>query len=63
MNVLLEVLKKIFAVLKSLGEKSCEIKGGNQEMAATMLMIIMAVCIGVIPYQINQKKSDPFGFS
>ena len=28
------------AVLKSLGEKSCEIKGGSQEMAAMMLMLI-----------------------
>ena len=30
------------------GEKSCEIKGGGQEMAAMMLMLkilIMAVCI------------------
>ena len=26
--------------LKSLGEKSCEIKGGGQEMAAMMLMLI-----------------------
>ena len=25
--------------LKSLGEKSCEIKGGSQEMAAMMLML------------------------
>ena len=25
--------------LKSLGEKSCEIKGGGQEMAAMMLML------------------------
>ena len=34
--------------LKCLGEKSCEIKGGGQEMAAMMLMLkilIMAVCI------------------
>ena len=28
------------AALKSLGEKSCEIKGGSQEMAAMMLMLI-----------------------
>ena len=28
------------AALKSLGEKSCEIKGGGQEMAAMMLMLI-----------------------
>ena len=27
-------------VLKSLGEKSCEIKGGGQEMSAMMLMLI-----------------------
>ena len=26
--------------LKSLGEKSCEIKGGGQNMAAMMLMLI-----------------------
>ena len=26
--------------LKSLGEKSCELKGSGQEMAAKMLMII-----------------------
>ena len=26
--------------LKRLGEKSCEIKGGGQEMAAMMLMLI-----------------------
>ena len=26
--------------LKSLGEKSCEIKGGSQQMAAMMLMLI-----------------------
>ena len=29
------------AALKSLGEKSCEIKGGGQEMAAMMLMLKM----------------------
>ena len=28
------------ADLKSLGEKSCEIKGGSQQMAAMMLMLI-----------------------
>ena len=28
------------AVLKSLGEKSCEIKGGGQQMAAMMLILI-----------------------
>ena len=28
------------AVLKSLGEKSCEIKGGGQQMAVIMLMLI-----------------------
>ena len=28
------------AALKSLGEKSCEIKGGSQEKAAMMLMLI-----------------------
>ena len=28
------------AALKSLGEKSCEIKGGSQQMAAMMLMLI-----------------------
>ena len=27
------------AALKSLGEKTCEIKGGGQEMAAMMLML------------------------
>ena len=28
------------AALKSLGEKSCEIKGGGQQMAAMMLILI-----------------------
>ena len=28
------------AALKSLGQKSCEIKSGDQEMAAMMLMLI-----------------------
>ena len=32
--------KKNSAALKSLGEKSCKIKGGGQEMAAMMLMLI-----------------------
>ena len=32
--------KKKSAALKNLGEKSCEIKGGGQEMAAMMLMLI-----------------------
>ena len=32
--------KKKSAAFKSLGEKSCEIKGGGHEMAAMMLMII-----------------------
>ena len=32
--------EKMGAALKSLGEKSCEIKGGGQEMAAMMLMLI-----------------------
>ena len=36
------------AALKSLGEKGCEIKGGGQEIAAMMLMLInfltMTVC-------------------
>ena len=31
---------KIGAALKSLGEKSCEIKGGGQQMAAMMLMLV-----------------------
>ena len=31
--------KKKSAALKSLGEKCCEIKGGDQEMAAIMLML------------------------
>ena len=31
---------KLCVALKSLGEKSCEIKGGSQEMAAMMLMLI-----------------------
>ena len=41
-------LGKSGTALKSLGEKSCEIKGGGQEMAAIMLMLkklIMAMCI------------------
>ena len=29
------------ATLKSLGEKSCEIKGGGQQMATLMLMLII----------------------
>ena len=33
-----QAVKKSVA-LKSLGEKSCEIKGGGQEMAAMMLML------------------------
>ena len=33
-------LSKNGAALKSLGEKSCEINGGGQEMAAMMLMLI-----------------------
>ena len=28
------------AALKSLGEKNCEIKGGDQQMAAMMLILI-----------------------
>ena len=28
------------AALKNLGEKSCEIKGGSQQMATVMLMLI-----------------------
>ena len=31
--------KKKSAALKSLGEKSCEIKGGSQEMDVMMLML------------------------
>ena len=31
--------QKKIAALKILGEKSCEIKGGSQEMAAVMLML------------------------
>ena len=34
-----QAVKKNVA-LKSLGEKSCEIKGGGQEMVAMMLMLI-----------------------
>ena len=33
-------LEKNGVALKSLSEKSCEIKGGGQEMAAMMLMLI-----------------------
>ena len=33
--------EKMVRPLKSLGEKSCEIKGGGQKMAAMMLMLIM----------------------
>ena len=33
-------LSKRSAAFKSLGEKSCEIKGGGQEMAAMMSMLI-----------------------
>ena len=35
----IEVVKK-WRGLKSLGEKSCEVKDGSQEMAAMMLMLI-----------------------
>ena len=34
------VNKKKSAAFKSLGEKSCEVNSGDQEMAATMLMLI-----------------------
>ena len=40
--------EKIGVALNSLGEKSCEIKGSSQEMAAIMLKLInlvKAVCI------------------
>ena len=35
-----QAVKKKSAALKSLGEKNYEIKGGGQEMAAMMLMLI-----------------------
>ena len=39
MYVLLEVLKKKCAVLKSLGEKSCEIKDGGPAIMLTLLFL------------------------
>ena len=32
--------EKGVALLKNLGEKSCKIKGGGQQMAAMMLMLL-----------------------
>ena len=40
-GLVLELYKVQKKCEKSLGEKSCEIKGGSQEMAAMMLMKIM----------------------
>ena len=33
------------AAFKSLSEKSCEIKGGGQEMAGMMLVLVMTACV------------------
>ena len=45
---------------KSLGERSCEIKGvGSQQMAAMMLMLITFCCIVKIYYRFLQLNSSP----
>ena len=52
--------------LKSLGEKSCEIKGGDQEMAAMMLMLkknflaLFLALTSLQPFSPRLFKATPF---